>query len=340
MSFSALVNHELSWPFPETDAEAIEARLRQVVQYLVSFMNQWGAPRSLRAIIDEALRQPGKLLVAPIYDGKHLQRQDGGLWPLHAVLMHAAVAHMDTAAAVAADWETVVPVAAAVELLGAALDVFDDVQDGDGDLNARFGVPMMINAAMALRELAQQALADPRIPRALQTVLQETCASDTLRAIGGQTLDVAFEQQAHVTLDEAIDMTERKSGALVGLVYRLGALVGLYGRYRAKRLRAASEDFAAFGRTMGVVIQLENDWNDARRDAPKSDRQRGKKTLPLVAEAEKMPPGLTAEEGELFVLRMVQTMISLHRRRARAQLDALVATYHFSPRWLYWVVSD
>jgi len=337
---SSFDDQELPWPFPEPDADVIEGRLRVVAHYLTSLMAQQDVPQILIQIIDEVLHQPRKLLVAPIRDGKHLQRQDGGLWPLHALLIHAAVTHADTPEAPPAAWELGVPVAAAVELLGAALDVFDDVQDGDGDLITMHGVPMMINAAMALRETAQSALADARIPRALQSVLQETCASDTLRAIGGQTLDIAFEQQAHVTIDEAIDMTERKSGSLVGLVYRLGALVGLYGRYRTKRLLAVSQDFATFGRTMGVSIQLENDWRDARREAHKSDRQRGKKTLPLVVEAEKMPPGLTGEEQDMFVLRMVQTMISLYRRRARTQLAALSARYHLSSRWLHWAVSD
>jgi geranylgeranyl diphosphate synthase type I len=255
--------------------------------------------------------------------------------------VQAAAAHCDGAGSPDA-WALAVPVAAAIEFLRTALDAFDDVQDQDGDLMITYGAPMMINAAMALHEMAQLALGDARIPLPLRPLLHQALASDTLRAVGGQTLDIAFEQRAQVTMDDAVDMTERKSGSLVGLTYRLGALVGFYGRYPDHVLQEIGDHFAAFGRNLGVTLQLENDWNDAWEDEQhrKSDRERNKKTLPLVVEAVKPQPSLPPEERRLFVLRVVQTVVNLHLQRARKQLEEVIAFYHLSPRWLHWLVND
>jgi len=315
-----------------------------VARCLADVIIRQALPAELGIVVDAALHQPRKLLTLPaITHAGPLRRVDGGTWPLHVILMHAATSHGDRPDCSPTEWERAVPVAAAVELLGAALDIFDDVQDGDSPLTETYGMPMMINAALALRELAHVALADSRIPVALHPLLHQAFASDTLRAVGGQTLDVAFEQRIHVTMDAAITMTERKSGSLVGLVYRVGALLGLYDTGATEeRLRMQSERYAEFGRTLGVVIQLENDWNDSWGEAMslKSDRARGKKTLPLVIETEKMPPALSPEERRAFVFRMVQTVISLYRLRAHRQLDALVTDDHVSPRWLHWLVNE
>jgi len=106
-------------------------------------------------------------------------------------------------------------------------------------------------------------------------------------------------------------------------------------------MQEMSDHFAAFGRNLGVILQLENDWNDAweSEQRHKSDRERNKKTLPLVVEKVKAPSSLPSEERRSFVLRVVQTAIGLHRQRARSQLEALIASYHLSPRWLQWLVA-
>lgn len=236
-------------------------------------------------------------------------------------------------------WEPAIPVAVAVELLGTALDIFDDVQDEDGELLARYGAPMLINAGMALRELAQLALADDRLPDALQLLLFQTFAHDTLRAVGGQTEDIAFEQRSQVTPDEALAMTERKSGSLVGLVYRAGALTGAQQMGRSAEALAIGEHFAQMGRNLGVILQLENDLNDARARTAKSDRQRHKKTLPLVLEAQKATQ-TTKTKRTIFVNSAIQATIGLYSFRARAQLEELVATYGVSPHWLQWMVDQ
>jgi geranylgeranyl pyrophosphate synthase len=332
----------LSWPFPEPDGAQVRERLIAAAHYQTDLIAQYTLPTELGNVVQAALHQPGKLLNSPAIAGEMpLRRADASIWSLHVLLMHAATAHCDGDSP-PSDWGHVVPIAAAAELLGVALDVFDDVQDQDGALLNTYGAPMMINGAMAMRELAQAALGDACIPAALRMSLHQAFTSDTLRAIGGQALDVAFERRERVSLDDAVEMTERKSGTLVGLMYRLGALAGLSGNHTDVSLAEIGERFAAFGRNLGVILQLENDWKDAWEQGqhPKSDRERDKKTLPLVVEATKMPPDLPPEERRLFVLRVVQTTIGLYRQRARKQLDGLIAAYHLSPRWLHWLVKD
>ena len=334
-------NAPLTWPFPSPIAQLWGERLAVAAKYLSDIVTAQDVPTELSSLIDVALRQPGKLLISGVARGEPLHIGNGTLWSFHAMLAYAAIAHADRSDAPQVLWEASIPVAVAVELLGTALDIFDDIQDGDGALLRTHSVPMLINAAMALRECAQVALGDTRLPVPLQAALSHAIASDTLRSVGGQTMDIAFEALPEVTLDAALAMTERKSGSLVGLVYRTGAMAGAYavglGVRRAKQL---GDLFAALGRNLGVILQLENDLHDAQVHTTKSDRQRGKKTLPLVVEAQKAPDTLSATERAFFVESAIHTIIGLHAHRARTQLAELVATHQVSDHWLHWLVDD
>ena len=330
----------LTWPFPQPIAQLWGDRLAVAANYLTHLCSTQDISTELAALLELALHQPGKLLASAVAQGQPLQIGNGTLWSFHAMLAHAAVAHADRADAPPALWQAGIPVAIAAEFLGTALDIFDDIQDGDGPLLRSASVPMLINAAMALRECAQIALSDARFPASLQATLSHAFAKDTLRSVGGQTLDIAFETVPTVTLDAASEMTERKSGSLVGLIYRAGAIVGAYSAGRAASAEVLGERFAAFGRNLGVILQLENDLHDAQEHTTKSDRQRGKKTLPLVVEAQKAPDTTSASERMFFVESVIRTIIGLHAHRAGTQLAELVATHHVSEHWLHWLVDD
>jgi geranylgeranyl pyrophosphate synthase len=294
----------------------------------------------LHGLLEAALHQPGKLLASPVVQGAPLQRADGALWSLHALLAHAAVTHTDRDDSPLEQWQHVIPVAVAVELLGLALDVFDDVQDGDGVLLQAYGAPMLINGAMALRELAQMALNHPLLSSAAQARISRAMATDTLRAVGGQALDVAFEEQPTPPLDAILEMTEHKSGSLIGLVYRVGSLVGSSAHGHQQHAQERGELFATFGRNLGVVLQLENDWYDAQAQTPKSDRQRGKKTLPLALEAQPMAASLAEADRAQYVERVVFATMGMFRFRAATQLTQLIQDFQVSPHWLQWLVKD
>ena len=330
----------LTWPFPQPIAQLWGNRLAVAANYLTQLCKQQNISTELASLMDVALHQPGKLLASTVAQGHPLHIGNGTLWSFHAMLAHAAVAHADHPDAPPVLWQAGIPVAIAAELLGTALDIFDDIQDGDGPLLRSASVPMLINVAMALRECAQLALSDTRFPVALQAALSHAFARDTLRSVGGQTMDIAFETVPAVTLDAASEMTERKSGSLVGLVYRAGAIVGAYSAGRAANAEVLGEQFAAFGRNLGVILQLENDLHDAQVHSTKSDRQRGKKTLPLVVEAQKAPDTLSTSERAYFVESVIHTIIGLHAHRASTQLAELVATHHVSEHWLHWLVDD
>lgn len=83
----------------------------------------------------------------------------------------------------------------------------------------------------------------------------DTFNDQALRVYEGQRLDMDFENQDEVALDEYIEMIKDKTGALLGGASKIGALIG-----------GASEEDAEkmyeFGVMLGVAFQIEDDYLD------------------------------------------------------------------------------
>src|SRR5262249_9161963 len=126
-------------------------------------------------------------------------------------------------------WRRVRAVAAASEYLGAALDLIDDIQDGDSAFVGHLGMPLALNTGVALLELAPIALNRAREAGwsdALARSAQGTLHSGVLASLGGQFLDLRFEHQSAITEAKVMEMTEKKSGTLLALICKLGAMAG------------------------------------------------------------------------------------------------------------------
>ena len=200
--------------------------------------------------------------------------------------------------------------AAALELLHSFSLVHDDIEDGDRERHHRptlwalAGLPLALNAGDSLFALACRALfaSLPTLSPNGQALALQLFSDASLRLVEGQHLDITFESRRSVTLTEYIDMTQRKTGALIGAALALGALYGGATSAEIERFREA-------GVSLGVGFQAVDDmlavWGDpsATGKAVGNDQARGKKSLPLVLAREKIPNYGSGSASELEGLR-------------------------------------
>jgi len=189
--------------------------------------------------------------------------------------------------------------AAALELTHNFSLVHDDIQDADRERRHRptvwavWGEGQAINAGDSLLTLARLVLLrlvdaglEPAAVVRACRILDEAC----LAMIEGQCLDLEFEEAAQVSLEEYLEMIEKKSGALFGAALHLGALT-------AGADEALGERFGRAGRLLGTAFQVRDDllgvWG--RRDVTgkpeAADIRRRKKTLPLLYAQSTAPAG-------------------------------------------------
>nr|WP_219665560.1 family 2 encapsulin nanocompartment cargo protein polyprenyl transferase [Streptomyces bambusae] len=176
--------------------------------------------------------------------------------------------------------------AVAVELAHNFTLLHDDVIDEDVRRRGRatawtvFGTQDAILAGDAVLALALQQLAqDPHPASAAAAARLAACM---IELCGGQQADCAFEQRAHVPLDECLAMATAKTGALLGCACALGALYAGAGVDEV-------EAMDAFGREAGIAFQLIDDligiWGDPEHTGKPAgaDLLARKKSLPVVA---------------------------------------------------------
>ncbi len=191
------------------------------------------------------------------------------------------------AEAVGGDWQVALPAAAAVELLHNFSLIHDDIED---DSPMRHGRPTVwkvwgdanaINAGDALFALAHTALqrlrVAPEIALKAWAIFNRTCLDLTR----GQYLDMRFERQERVTVDEYLSMITGKSAALVAACAEIGALIG-------SGAKATAANFADFGKNLGIAFQIRDDilgiWGDAEvtGKSAATDIFSRKKSLPVL----------------------------------------------------------
>jgi geranylgeranyl diphosphate synthase type II len=97
----------------------------------------------------------------------------------------------------------------------------------------------------------------------------------------GQQLDMNFEKQEKVSMDDYIHMIELKTSVLLAASLQMGAILGGAGEGNQQQLYA-------FGRNLGVAFQVQDDYLDAFGDPAKFGKQPGgdivanKKTFLLI----------------------------------------------------------
>jgi competence protein ComQ len=189
-------------------------------------------------------------------------------WSLLPVMVYEAVS---------GQYEPALPAAAALQLMMAAGDVFDDLEDADSSesLAARHGPAVAINAATALLVLAEKemcrlkeaGLGDSLVLKAL-----EVFNSFYTTACLGQHADLSLAREQAISEDDYLRTAGWKSASQIECACQIGAMLG-----------EADEElvrtFSSFGHNLGMASQIANDIQGVIRGA---DVQRRKITLPLV----------------------------------------------------------
>ncbi|MFQ6117849.1 MAG: polyprenyl synthetase family protein, partial [Candidatus Bipolaricaulia bacterium] len=185
--------------------------------------------------------------------------------------------------------EKALPAAVALELVHSFSLVHDDIQDRDEERHGRptvwraIGPAQAINVGDALRELSALALLKLQGHFPAEVVLRASLTLDraTLEMIEGQWLDLAFEEQDEITVQDYLGMVERKTGALLGAALEIGALLAGAGEQIIGSFRRC-------GRELGLAFQIRDDllgcWGDRTRTGKSTgnDILRRKKSLPIV----------------------------------------------------------
>ncbi len=188
------------------------------------------------------------------------------------------------------DWRTALPAAAAVEILHNFSLIHDDIQDGSLTRHGRetvwkiWGKSNAINIGDALFSLAYLALAKlstTDVPADTVLKIWHIFNKTNLDLTRGQYLDMRFEKQDTVSVDEYISMISGKSAALLAACTQIGALVAMDDETIANR-------YADFGLNLGIAFQIHDDalgiWGDPKitGKSAATDIISRKKSLPVL----------------------------------------------------------
>ncbi len=173
------------------------------------------------------------------------------------------------------------PLAAAFECSVAAAFAVDDLQD-KGSPEALWrscGEPTASNVVVNLLFLSQRALVHLlRFGVGPDRVVEVTqlWAEAGTRACAGQQLDIDSVAGPDLSEDDYLTMVSGKSASVVEWACRCGALL-------ADAAPTAVEAFAAFGRDLGIALQIRNDIAGVLpHNVKHGDLWYGKRTLPVI----------------------------------------------------------
>jgi geranylgeranyl pyrophosphate synthase len=237
------------------DRQAEKLR-REIEELLVPLSDAKG----LRDLIREALTQGRRGLGVEVAHDKP--------WPLLPLVVCEAISH---------HYERALPVAAALQLLMAAGDVFDDVEDADSSesLSARYGPAIAVNLANTLITTAEAAITRLSARDVADHII--VCVMDVVNsycttACAGQHLDLSLASKTDISEDIYIRVTSMKSASQIECACHIGALL-------ATADQELINTFTIFGHNLGIAAQIAN---DIRGITHGSDIVKRKITLPII----------------------------------------------------------
>ena len=188
--------------------------------------------------------------------------------------------------------ERAMPVAVSLEYVHNFSLIHDDLEDQDRIRHHRptvwavWGEPTAIvsgNAMLKIADRALERLGDHGISEEVLLETKHSLAANYLRMMEGQYLDIQFESLDSVTVEQYLDMIERKTGALIETAVFLGSLVGRPGGPDA----GFSAGLRSVGYELGRIFQIRDDilgvWGGQETGKPVgADIERKKKALPAI----------------------------------------------------------
>ena len=192
--------------------------------------------------------------------------------------------------ALSGQWEASLPAAAAMEFVHNFSLIHDDIQDGDEERRHRptvwsvWGVPQALVAGDAMFSLAD-ATTHRLTSRGLSasTVLNvsKLIMQGYLEMIEGQCLDLSFEDDVQVGVDDYLGMIALKTGALIRCSMAIGASIG---SGDPDTVQAFSRSGSCLGRAFQIRDDVLGIWGEEETTgkAVGADILRKKKSYPLA----------------------------------------------------------
>lgn len=174
-------------------------------------------------------------------------------------------------------YEHAIPASASLQLLMAAGEVFDDIEDVDasGSLSARYGSAIATNTATTLLILAERAIARLKgrgIADCVIVSIMDAINSFYTIACCGQHLDLSLTAETTVSEDTYLRVASMKSASTIECACHIGALLGTASQ-------ESVDSFTLFGHNLGMASQIANDIHGITLG---SDIIEHKITLPVV----------------------------------------------------------
>ncbi len=162
--------------------------------------------------------------------------------------------------------EQILNAATAIEFFHNFTLIHDDIIDnssyrrGELTVHKKFGINAGILSGDALMILAYQQL--DKLPAAYFPLVLKTFNSIAMGICEGQQLDINFETQDDVSLDEYFKMIELKTSILLGLSFQIA---GLLAGVSEKEQQLLFE----VGKNLGIAYQIQDDYLDTFGDFEK-----------------------------------------------------------------------
>lgn len=139
-------------------------------------------------------------------------------------------------------------------------DVMDqsDMRRGRPSVHAKWDVNTAILSGDTMLTLATRCVSD--VDDSILRRVLDTFNEMALRVYEGQRLDMDFEKSDKVGLEDYIRMISDKTGALLGVAAKIGALIGGASDKDA-------EHMAEYGVMLGLAFQIQDDWLDVFGDS-------------------------------------------------------------------------
>lgn len=163
-------------------------------------------------------------------------------------------------------------IAAGMELIILAIDIFDDLVDQDNQDPPwmKIAPSNATHIAMALMIASQKAIDESHFNGNIRLEAKKMFNNHALRCISGQQRDA--ENEIHNESDY-LAVTKEKSGSLISSACLLGAIFA-----NCQQL----QDVKEYAEHFGIAVQIANDIRDIQRENNKNDFLHKKKTLPVL----------------------------------------------------------